>query len=159
MQSALRNIALVKVRAVRDRLRKSLKANSNSYTTFRNITWNVQRGKRDTKQNISCSIMFSTTFHVISRKLDCFSNSVRSSVFLINKNKLGYTCYCRLNGMIQGSVSKKCAFLFEWELQLNNLVTPDKWPCLNCAEIFEFFSIRQADLGLTNKSTDNSDLI
>ena len=83
--------------------------------------------------------MFSTTFHVISRKLDCFSNSVRSSVFLINKNKLGYTCYCRLNGMIQGSVSKKCAFLFEWELQLNNLVTPDKWPCLNCAEIFEFF--------------------
>ena len=36
-------------------------------STFRNITWNVA-GKRDTTLNISCIIMFSSTFHVISWK-------------------------------------------------------------------------------------------
>ena len=44
-------------------------------STFRVITLNVA-AKRDTTRNISCSIMFSSTFHVISRKFGLLSNNV-----------------------------------------------------------------------------------
>ena len=45
--------------------------NYSPYTVPKEIDfprYNMQRGKRDTMQNISCSIMFSTTFQIISWK-------------------------------------------------------------------------------------------
>ena len=63
---------------------------SQRQSIFRDITWNVAGKTWYTTRNISCSIMFSSTFHVISRKFGLlFGQCIPRSNYRKHKRSLG----------------------------------------------------------------------